>query len=177
LGYFDQALMTAEKALALARRSGNEVSLILALVFAYMLNLQTGNYLDGLKLLEESEEHADRRGMILWSALAHFYRGFFLSQMGRKDEGIAIAAAALQSYDVAGARWGTSSFLARLGAALIGAGRIDEGLQTIDSGLAYVANSGERIGEAELYIVKGEGLAGRNIREAERSLEKAVELA
>ena len=115
--------------------------------------------------------------MILWSALAHFYRGFFLSRMGKVEEGLAIAAAALSSYDVAGARWGTSGFLAQLAAAQQRAGRIDEGLQTIEMGLAYVASNGERIGESELYILKGEALARHDPAEARRCLERAIAIA
>jgi class 3 adenylate cyclase/tetratricopeptide (TPR) repeat protein len=176
-GYSDQALAITDKAIELARRNLNEVALILALVFAYILRLQTGYYAVGLKLLEESQELAERRGMVLWSALAHFYRGFFLSRMGKSDEGLAIATAALGSYDVTGARWGTSGFLSQLAASQIRAGRIDEGLQTIEMGLAYVANTGERIGEPELYILKGEALVGGDPVEAQRCFEKAIAVA
>ena len=176
-GYSDRALVIADKAIDLARENGNEVTLILALVFAYMLRLQTGYYTHGLRLLDQAEELAERRGMILWSALGHFYRGFFFSQMGKFDEGLAIASTALSSYDVAGARWGTSSFLAQLAAAQIRAGQLDAGLQTIEIGLAYVANSGERIGEPELYIFKGEALRNRDREEALESLGRAVAIA
>jgi class 3 adenylate cyclase/tetratricopeptide (TPR) repeat protein len=176
-GYADRALAVADKAIEIARKITNDVALMLALVFGYLLRLQTGHYDDGLKLLEESEELGERRGMILWSALAHFYRGFFLSRMGKIDEGLAIAAAAVTSYDVAGARWGTSAFLAQLAAAQLRAGRTLECLQTIEMGLAYVAENGERIGEPELYILKGDALSRQDAQEARRCYERALAIA
>ncbi|HJY83202.1 MAG TPA: hypothetical protein VKK81_19225, partial [Candidatus Binatia bacterium] len=114
------------------------------------------------------------QGFPLWLAMGMLVRGGVLADQGQLKEGIQMR----QSR--------STVFLVLLAEAYRKVGRVEEGLTVLAEALAIVDKTGERVGEAELYRVKGEltlaqsrvqGLASSVQKEAEGCFLKAIEIS
>ena len=100
---------------------------------------------------------ASEHGFALWAAQGRILQGWADAQTGDATTGIALIREGVAADEAAGARVFTPFFLTLLAEALAFAGKIQEGLATLDNALAA---SGVRGWDAEIHRLRGE-LAGR----------------
>ncbi|HJY84683.1 MAG TPA: hypothetical protein VKK81_26830, partial [Candidatus Binatia bacterium] len=125
-------------------------------------------------------------------ALETLHRGWALAKEGQREEGITQMRQGMAALAAAEAEARRSWILALLAEAYGEVGYIEEGLTVLAEALATVDKTGERVGEAELYRLKGElSLQSRsprsavtnpqhptpNTQEAEACFQKAIEIA
>ena len=185
LGYPDQALNTAKKALSLIEKLSHPLSLAFGLCYAaevhyYRREAQAVMEMDD-KLIALSTE----QGFPTWLAFGLSQRGWALAQLGQMEGGITQLRQGLEAWKTTG-EGVESRFFCKLAEAYGKAGQIDKGLENLANGLASVNERGALDTEAELYRLKGKLLiqkAGteqqkkRIETEAEACFYKALEIA
>jgi len=103
---------------------------------------------------------ASEHGFSYWSAFGRVLHGWAAAQGGEATTGIARIRDGLAASEATGNRSGAPLFLTLLAEALALAGKIEEGLATLDDALAKAAVSGVRGWDAEIHRLRGE-LTGR----------------
>jgi predicted ATPase len=120
-------------------------------------------------------------GMPFWRQLADCLNGELLIRRGEVAKGSILLRAALDVMLMDRRALHHVGFLYPLAEGLGSAGRVSEGLATIEDALAHSERDGERWCEAELHRVKGELLAlkesGRFSAAAEACLLRAIDVA
>jgi predicted ATPase len=127
-------------------------------------------------LISFSGEH----GFLQLVGVGAFYRAAALAEQGQLQEGIAGMRAVVEAMRGAGAVAGLAMMLAALAKAHGRAGQAEEGLALIAEALESVAETGERMCEAEIQRIKGELLLARSPSddaEAEASFREALDVA
>lgn len=180
LGYPDQALEKGREALSLAQELDNPFTLALALRFAAGLQLCN---LDGQMVQEQAEALialSTEQGFSYRAAWGIMLRGWALSEQGREEEGIAQIQQGPAAWRATGAGQGLPTILTLLASAYAKGGRVEEGLTSLEEALAVVDKTGECMGEAALYVLKGWLLLARskeNHAETEACFLHAIEIA
>lgn len=114
-------------------------------------------------------------GMIL----ATLFKGKALAEQGELATGIAAMRRQIRTCEAIGLGIFRSMTLLFLSTALGAAGEIEEALAVVAKGLAFVAESGEKLWEAELYRLKGELLRqqGADASEVAQQFQQALAIA
>jgi predicted ATPase len=99
-----------------------------------------------------SSEH----GFAGWVAVGRILQGWTVAQKGQAMTGIARIRDGLAAFEATGQRLHKPLHLALLAEALALAGKIEEGLATLDDALAETAVSGVRGWDAEIHRLRGE---------------------
>src|SRR5262249_56185882 len=92
---------------------------------------------------------------------ATMYRSWCAVQEGRVDEGLAALRAAFQDYTMSGTRISTTSYGTQLVEAYLAAGDVAAATATLDTALAFVAETGERLNEQDIHRLTGRGARAR----------------
>jgi len=157
-GYPDRSARAADRALALSRQLGHAHTLAHALYLAGMAAVFARDvatvYVYGNDCVALASEH----GFALWAAFGRVLQGWAEAQRGEAMMGIARIREGLAAAEATGARITTPSFLSLHAEALALAGKIEEGLATLDA--AFAAVLGVRGWDAEIHRLRGE-LTGR----------------
>jgi predicted ATPase len=185
LGYPDQALKKSEQALALVQEPFHPQSRAYTLMFAAVLHQLRREEQAVQKLTEMAITLSTEQGLPLWLASGRILQGWVLSQQGQAEEGIALLLHGLASWRATGAELELPYFLSQLAEAYGKAGRVREGLNTLDEAVALVRKNGEHSHEAELYRLRGElvlqsgaqSLESRVQAEAEEYFRQAIDIA
>jgi len=156
LGYPAQALSMIQEAVIVAQRLLDPHSLAFALECRSRVYLLRREGVAAQASAAALMTHAHEHGFSYFQRQGLFDHGWALVEQGQEEEGIAQirqALCALQEIDI---RLGHSQVLAALGEACGQVGQFEEGMQVVGEALTEVAQSGERVFEAELYRLKGE---------------------
>jgi predicted ATPase len=155
-GYPDQSARAADRALAYSRNLGHAHTLSNAFWFAGMAAVFTRDvatvYAHGHDCAAIASEH----GFAHWAANGRILQGWADAQKGEATTGIALIRDGMAAAEATGTRVVTPLFLTLLAEALAFAGKIEEGLATLDDALAKAAASGERGWNAEIHRMRGE---------------------
>jgi class 3 adenylate cyclase/predicted ATPase len=159
-GYPDQSARAADRALAYSRQLGHAHTLAhaffhagVAAVFARDVPTVHGYGNDCVALASE-------HGFALWAAQGRILQGWADAQSGNVTTGIARIRDGLVAAEATGTRASAPLFLTLLAEALGLAGKIEEGLVTLDGASAQAAESGAKGWDAEIHRLRGE-LTGR----------------
>jgi predicted ATPase len=159
-GFPDQSARAADRAVALSRQLGHAHTLAhaffhagVAAVFARDVATVHGYGNDCVALATE-------HGFALWAAQGRILQGWADAQRAEVTTGIARIRDGLAAAEATGTRVSAPLFLTLLAEALALAGKIEEGLVTLDDALAQVADSGAKGWDAEIHRLRGE-LTGR----------------
>jgi predicted ATPase len=178
-GYPDDAVTRIEDALAGARKVSHPYTLELILYHRALLRqLRRESHL-AQPLAEEAYAFADEYGFTLIGEAAAVIVGWAIAMQGQTAHGIAHIERALDRHKSSGANI-VAWHLAMLAEAHVRNGTYRVAMDIIGKGLAFAQKSGERMGEAELYRIKGELLRKQgepNHIEAQTCFRRAVKTA
>jgi predicted ATPase len=178
LGYPDQALKKSEQAFALVQEPFHPQSRAYTLMFAAVLHQLRREGQVVQKLTETVIKLSTEHELPLWLASGTILQGWVLAQQGEVEVGIAQLLEGLAAWRATGAELELPYFLSQLVEAYGKAGRVREGLSTVNEAIALVQKNRERIHEAELYRLKGKLLLQSRVpEEAEECFRQAIDIA
>ena len=155
LGYPDQARVSMQAALALAREVSIPHIVAFALDSAAWLHLHCREEDTTWEYLAMLEALASKQGFQHWVAASTILRGRRLVQQRQEGEGIALMRQGLAAYRATGAELGRAQYLALLVEAYGQIGQTQKGLTLLTEALTAIHKTGERHCEAELYRLQG----------------------
>jgi class 3 adenylate cyclase/tetratricopeptide (TPR) repeat protein len=178
LGYPEQAVAAPAKALTDARDSGHAVAIGIALFWNAFLEAAFGASPPfGLSHADEAAAHCSER-LKMYEPWARFNQGILFSSRGDPNSGIKIMTATMETAKEFDAQLLRPLHLGHLAVAHASIGEPNTGLCLLDEALSTVANTQERMFEAELFRMQGELLIDLGkTSEAEASLEQALAVA
>jgi predicted ATPase len=188
LGYPDRALQRADEACTAAETLAHPFSQVFALNYrtrVHQLRREVQATLDESARFIALCTEIGTPALLL---LGKLWQGWALVQKNSELEVIPQISKTLTEWRASGAGSSLPYFLGLLAETYGKAGQIDNGLAAIEEALALVAQNDERIGEAELYRLKGELLLNYerqterekgllNSGEAETCFENALDIA
>jgi predicted ATPase len=180
LGYPDQALASAEQAVAIAETVSHPVSRASALSWAAALHQLRGEVGRAREVAEIDLVVTAEEIIPFFRAHGVMLRGWALVEEGHGEEGIAQLCEGYTAYRAIGAQIECSHWLALLAEAYRDTGRPAEGLRPIEEALDHVAQTGIVYYEAELRRLEGElrlRLDSGDEQRAEASFCQALEIA
>lgn len=178
LGYPDQARQRAEETVTLARTIPIPHSLAFSLWFAASVFQQLHETKNARQMAVECLGVCSEHGVASERAWATCLHGWAVAEMGQVEEGISQIRAGLDAQLSTGIEVDRTRLLALLAEALLHVGKPEEGLKTIDDGLAMSERTGNCYYDAELWRLKGELLKTQEkTAEAESCFQKAIEIA
>jgi predicted ATPase len=154
LGFPDQALARAERALALAEEE-SPYSLATARVQAAFLRQLRRETEAARETAEAAIALADRQGFPFRVAQGTILLGWALADQGHA-EGVAILRRGLAAFEATGAEMGRPYYLALLAEVLAGQGKPQEGLAVLEDALSLVREGRPFYYEAELHRLRGD---------------------
>ncbi|MCA1455635.1 winged helix-turn-helix domain-containing protein [Bradyrhizobium sp. BRP22] len=178
-GYPDQAIDTAQRAIADTMRIGHPVKLCMALLWAFSIfvwNSETENYEEYAdRLILEASKHA----LGPYQTIGYGTKGVVLVAQGQVETGIALLRGALEVMH--SHRYGSlADFRIALAQALATIGEEKEALDTIDLAIARVGHNKDLFCMPELLRAKAEVLLAASrpdLMQAERYLKESIDLA
>jgi DNA-binding winged helix-turn-helix (wHTH) protein/tetratricopeptide (TPR) repeat protein len=174
VGASDEAQHRAARGVALARELRHNETLIVASHFAANVHLLCGNISEVGKCAQEALQLAEEYGYGLWCAYSTIELGWVQAE-GGDENGIVRMREGLTSYEATGARLWSAHFLGLIASQLLRAGRVEEGLVTIQSAFACAERTGERFSFSELHRIKGELLVADRHLMPQRKRGKAAD--
>jgi adenylate cyclase len=179
MGYVDQALSSAQEALALAHRLDSPYNITFAVFFCSVIRRRRGEAVEALKSADAAIEQALRHGFLDALSWATGLRSWALCHSGRSAEGISAIDGALASTRRMGPNVARAPLLAILADAYLSARRPADGLAAIEE--ASVAERGDRYCLSELSRLRGDLLRLRGDvslrRKAEACYLRAIKVA
>ena len=157
LGRIGEATHVAEDWLRHARESGHLFSLAVALTNAAGLRHNLRQPEAALSHAHEAMVLSEENGFAQWRAIAQFFHGAALTELGQLDRGVAELEESIAAIQARGGpfRRGRLTPLARCYSMM---GRTDEAMRMLDEALAHIERSGEKFWQAEMLRLKGEVL-------------------
>jgi len=180
LGYLDQAQQRVDEALTLAERLSHPYSRATALLLACMFHFGRQEWQRARDRAEEVMRLSTEQGFPDLLAHGTTLRGWVLVAQRWVEEGIAQMRQGLASSWAAGTKLTGTFHLSWLAAAYAKAGRVEKGLAVLAEAQSLVDNTGARVAEAGLYVLRGWLLLVRsrvNQPEAEACFLKAIDIA
>jgi class 3 adenylate cyclase/predicted ATPase len=180
LGYPDQALTSAEQAVAIAAAVAHPVSRAGALSWAAALHQLRGEVGRAREVAETDLALTSEEMLPFFRAHAIIFRGWALFEQGQVEEGIAQLREGLVAYRATGADLECSHWLALLAEAYRDIGQPEQGLRVIAEALDPVAQTGIVYYQPELHRLDAElrlRLDTADKQPAEASFNRALEIA
>jgi predicted ATPase/class 3 adenylate cyclase len=180
IGYVDQALETAEVALALANEVSHPFSQAMALSFAAMLHQFRRETQAARQTAAAAAALCDERGFSYYGAWSTLIYGETLVEDRQAEEGIAQMRSGLEAMRATGARLRHPYYLSLLAQAYRKVGKVEEAKAHLAEALALVEASSERWWQAELHRIQGELLLtrmGNGQTQACSCFERALEIS
>ena len=176
-GQSTQAARRTTLALDLAGRVAHPFSMALALIFAGLLARHRGDLTAALAHATSARSLSSEKGFPFWLAMATMVQGMVRVDSGDR-QGIAHIEQGLADWQQLGSRLGRPIFQALLAEAQLKWGQVDQAEVVLDTALAEVEQSGERLNLAELYRLRAAAHAARaQDEQAGHWLQQAVDIA
>jgi predicted ATPase len=179
LGYPNKGRQRIQEAYTFARGTIQLQSLGFVLYWAAMFYQFCRDWSGVKKMANEEFELSKEHGFQLWLAAVPIFLGWVLAEQGQPLEGIAQIQRGLGAMTATGTWCWHIHYLSMLADAYKRACQIDEGLSTIEEGLALMEKTGQRYFDAELHRLKGEFLLMKDgdKAKAESLFERAIDVA
>jgi DNA-binding SARP family transcriptional activator/predicted ATPase/class 3 adenylate cyclase len=179
LGYPDQAAARVREMLDLAESLDHPFTLVFALRFAIQLYQCLRDTHKALVHSNRMIELAAEQGFALFEAWGRITCGWALAAQGQTEAGLAAMEEGLSALQRTGTGLALPYAWAWQAEALAKAGRVEQGLCTVEQALALAATSEERCWQAEMHRLQGELLlmSNRDMDEAEACFRRALEVA
>jgi predicted ATPase len=156
MGYPDQGLQRAVRAVDLAKALRHSFSMGVAYGFRSTLHYFRGEFDDARTWAERAIEVCEDAGFVVWLAHAKVMHGRVLAELGEPTRGVDEMRIGYDMWAETGAVVTRPFYLAMQAEGLALARRFDEALVVVDQALQVVEEHGERYYEAEIRRLRGE---------------------
>lgn len=156
LGYPDQALKMAQKAVALGQDVSHPFSLGFSLCYGAVAHQLCQDLQRVDELVETAITLSTEQGFVLWLALATVLRGWVLAKQGKAEEGIVQMGQGLADYKAISVNLSRPYLLALWAEVYGDMERSSEGLILLDESMSLVEKGDLHHYKAELFRLKGE---------------------
>jgi predicted ATPase len=179
LGFVDQAIEAASKALARAQQINHAMTTAFALIFGSTLcEFIRADPLRGGHLFDEALDYCVNKDLRTYFPWARFYGGLSLVNRGQLDQGLEMMRGAMAAAKKINAKMLWTPHLGSLALAHARAGQAEVALDLLSEALAAVEDMDERMFEAELHRVVGDALLSMQRKgEAEVEFTRALAIA
>jgi class 3 adenylate cyclase/tetratricopeptide (TPR) repeat protein len=176
LGYPEAALADTSCALSEAREIGQAPTLMYALVHAWLIHSQCGDYAAAKSDADELVALAEEKGASFWKALGMSVQGCLLVLTARPADAVQIIASSISALRSTGSSLWMPLRLPYLARACAEIGQFDNAWQCIDEAMTVVETTKERWHEAEIHRLAGEiALLSPQAQEAKQPQEAKAE--
>jgi DNA-binding winged helix-turn-helix (wHTH) protein/tetratricopeptide (TPR) repeat protein len=169
LGYPDQGRRRIEEALALARRTGDPLTIAHAFHVGVYPHVFLHDFQKARELAATGVACCDEHGIGLYRVWLAGTLGFAHVHLGDR-ESIVLLEEGVAGLRAARAEFGFSLYLGTLAEGLFKVGRLDEALAVLAEAFEFVRTKGDRYYEAQLYRLRGEMLLAGHARSHEEAL-------
>ncbi len=156
LGYPDAALADTIHALRDAREIGQAATLMYALVHAWLIDAQRGNYTKASAEANELVTLAEEKGTSFWKALGMSVQGCNLVLAGKAREAVRIFTSGITALRSTGSTLWMPLFLPYWARAYAELGEFDYARHQIGAAMTAAETTKERWHEADIYRIAGE---------------------
>jgi DNA-binding winged helix-turn-helix (wHTH) protein/tetratricopeptide (TPR) repeat protein len=168
IGYPDQALSMARKALSLAEQLGNVSDLIYATYFSAVLYGFRLEWTNAESWSRRTVELSTEHGLPYYVAMGTNLHGISIAQQGRFDEGLPLMQNGLATSHAIGVEAGLTAMYLLIAECAVKAGQFRLAEDALADGFKFVKIKDEHAWEPELHRVKGE-LALEQFRRGQRT--------
>jgi predicted ATPase len=176
-GHPEQALQSAEQAMALANRAQHPLTVAGVLSFTADLHYLIGDLDAFEELADRAITVAEDQGLPMWTAAGLALKGTAVFRRGNHAAGIDQIRDGVERFLRTGARLNGAYIRSRLVEALLADGQLDVGLKEVDVALGVAQTSLDRYYLPELYRLKASLLERRGTGDAELYYERALAAA
>ena len=179
LGFVDQAIEAASKALARAQQINHAMTTAFALIFGSTLcEFIRTDPLRGGHLFDEALDYCVNKDLRTYFPWSRFYGGLSLINRGQLDQGLEMMRGAMAAAKKINSKMLWTPHLGSLALALARAGQAEAALDLLSEALAAVEDMDERMFEAELHRIIGDVLLSvQRQGEAEVEFTRAIAIA
>ena len=179
LGFVDQAIETASKALTRAQQINHAMTTAFALIFGSTLCEFIGaDPLCGGHIFDEALDYCVNKDLRTYFPWSRFYGGLSLMNQGQLDQGLEMMRGAMAAAKKINAKLLWTPHLGSLALAHTRAGQAEAALGLLSEAVAAVEDMGERMFEAELHRIIGDALLSMQRQgEAEVEFTRALDVA
>jgi tetratricopeptide (TPR) repeat protein len=179
LGFVDQAIEAASKAIARAHQINHAMTTAFALIFGSTLCEFIGaDPLRGGHIFDEALDYCVSKDLRTYFPWSRFYGGLSLIKRGQLDQGLEMMRGAMAAAKKINSKMLWTPHLGSLALAHARAGQAEAALHLLSEALAAVEDMGERMFEAELHRIIGDVLLSvQRQGEAQVELTRAVAIA
>lgn len=158
MGYPEQALKQLQASQQMGEERPHPFSQVVSLHFGALLHQQRGDIEKVAEYATELLKLCREHGFSVWEPTGKVFKGWTIQHNSddSHNEGIALIRDGFEGWEANLSRVLSPVYLGILAQAYLQNNMVEEGLRTIDNALDFVAESGIRIYEAELYRLKGE---------------------
>jgi predicted ATPase len=156
LGCPDAALRDTSHALKDAREIGQAATLMYALVHAWLIHIQCGNYAAAVAEADELVALADEKGTSFWKAQGMSVQGCTLALTGKAADAVQIIASGIDAWRSTGSTFWMPLYLTYLAIAYVELGELESAWLSIDEAMTAAETTKERWYEADIYRMAGE---------------------
>ncbi len=179
LGFVDQAIEAASKALARAQQINHAMTTAFALIFGSTLCefIRADPLRDG-NLFDEALDYCVNNDLRTYFPWSRFYGGLSLINRGQLDQGLEMMRGAMAAAKKINTKLLWTPHLGTLALAHAQAGQAEAALDLLSEALASVTDMDERVFEAELHRISGDVLLSMQRQgEAEVEFTRALAVA
>ncbi len=179
LGFVDQAIEAASKALARAQQINHAMTTAFALIFGSTLcEFIRADPLRGGHLFDEALDYCVNKDLRTYFPWSRFYGGLSLINRGQLDQGLEMMRGAMAAAKKINTKLLWTPHLGSLALAHARAGQAEAALDLLSEALAAVEDMDERVFEAELHRIIGDALLSMQRQgEAEVEFTRALAIA
>ena len=156
LGYPEAALADSDQAVTNARRIGQAVSLMDALLRASKTHVECGNYAAANTLLDELVALADEKGTLGWKASGMICQGWVLAMTGKTSDAVHMITSGITALRPTGTTLWLPLHMSYLTRAYAELGQFDDAWRCIGEAMMTVETTKERWCAAEIHRTAGE---------------------
>jgi DNA-binding winged helix-turn-helix (wHTH) protein/tetratricopeptide (TPR) repeat protein len=185
IGYPDQALAMARKALSVAERAGNLADIVYATYFAAVLYGFRLEWPNAESWSRRTIDLATEHGLPYYVATATHLQGTALAEQGHFDEGLPLMKAGVATSQAIGVEAGLTGMYLTIAENSIRAKQFRLAADAIDEGFRFAKIKDEHAWEPELHRIKGElmleqfrhGLGAKGAKRGEKEAEESFLVA
>jgi predicted ATPase len=180
LGYPEDALADAERALEIARQSRHSATLVYVLNFSIFPHLSCGSFAAANALIDEFVPLKDQIESAFWGGWGTVQRGCVLALTGKVSEAVENIASGIGEMRATGTTLWMPLFLSHLALAKAGIGQFDQAWSDIRDAMTAAETAKETWCDAEINRIAGEIALlepERNVAKAKTFFSRALEVA